>query len=43
MKVGGVNELVPNLANKSKFVVHYSHFQLCLSLGIKLNLKFIEF
>ena len=23
IKIGGVNKLVPNLANKSKYVVHY--------------------
>ena len=35
IKVGGVNKLVPNLGNKSKYVVHYRNFQLHLSLGIK--------
>ena len=37
MEIGGVNKLVPNLGNKSKYVVHYRSFQLYLSLGIKLT------
>ena len=37
IKIGGVNELVPNLGNKSKYVVHYKNLQLYLSLGIKLT------
>ena len=36
IKIGGVNKLVPNLGNKSKFVVHYRNLQLYLSLGMKL-------
>ena len=36
IKIGGVNKLVPNLGNKSKYVLHYRNFQLYLSLGIKL-------
>ena len=35
IKLGGVNKLVPNLDNKSKYVVHYRNFQLYLSLGMK--------
>ena len=35
--IGGVNELVPNLGNKSKYVVHYRILQLYLSLGMKLT------
>ena len=35
IKTGGVNKLVPNLGNKSKYVVHYKHLQLYLSLGKK--------
>ena len=35
IKLGGVNKLVPNLGNKSKYVVHYRNFQLYLSLGMK--------
>ena len=37
IKIGGVNKLVPNLDNKSKYVVHYRNLQLYLSLGMKLN------
>ena len=37
IKVGGVNKLVPNLGNKSKYVVHYRNLQLNLSLGMKLS------
>ena len=37
LKVGGVNKLVPNLNNKSKYVLHYNYFQLYLSLVIKLD------
>ena len=47
IKTGGVNKLVPNLGNKSKYVVHYGNVQLYLSLGMKLTkvhriLKFKE-
>ena len=37
IKIGGVNKLVPNSGNKSKYVVHYRNFQFCLSLGMKLT------
>ena len=37
LKVGGVSKLVPNLNNKSKYVLHYNYFQLYLSLVIKLD------
>ena len=36
IKIGGVNKLVPNLSNKSKYVAHYRNLQLYLSLGMKL-------
>ena len=36
IKIGGVNKLVQNLANKRKHVLHYRNLQLYLSLGIKL-------
>ena len=36
IKIGGVNKLVPNLGNKSKYVLYYKNLQLYLSLGIKL-------
>ena len=37
IKIGGVNKLVPNLDNKSKYAVHYRNLQLYLSLGMKLT------
>ena len=36
MKIGGVNKLVPNLGNKSKYVLYYRNLQSYLSLGRKL-------
>ena len=36
IKVGGVNELVPNLRDKIKYVVYYKNLQYYLSLGMKL-------
>ena len=36
-KIGGVNKLVKNLDNKSKFVLLYRNLQLYLSLGIKVT------
>ena len=37
IKIGGVNKLVPNVGNKSKYVVHYRNLQLYLSLGMRLT------
>ena len=37
IKIGGVNKLIPNLDNKSKYVLHYRNLQLYLSLGMKLT------
>ena len=37
IKIGGVNILVPNLGNKSKYVVHYINLQMDLSLGMNLT------
>ena len=37
IKVGGVNNLVPSLGNKSKYVVRYKNLQLYLSLEMKLT------
>ena len=34
--IGSINKLVPNLGNKSKYVLHYKNLQLYLSLGMKL-------
>ena len=37
VKVGDVNKLIPNLGNKTNYVVHYRNLQLYLSLGVKLT------
>ena len=37
IKIGGVNKLIPNLGNKSKYVLHFKLLQLYLSLGMKLT------
>ena len=37
IKVGDVKKLIPNLGNKTKYVVHYRDIQLYLSLGMKLT------
>ena len=36
IKIGGVNKLVPNFCNKTKFVLHFKNLPLYSSLGIKL-------
>ena len=36
--IGNVNKLVPNLGNKSKYVLHYRSLQLYLSLRMKLTI-----
>ena len=36
IKIGGGNKLVPNLGNKSKYVLYHKNLQLYLSLGMKL-------
>ena len=36
IKVGDVKKLIPNLGDKTNYVVHYRNFQSCLPLGIKL-------
>ena len=49
IKIVDVNKLVPNLGNKSKYILHYRDLQLYLPLGIKLvsvhriTLKYIDF
>ena len=35
IKVGDVKKLIPNLSNKTNYVVHYGNLQLYLSLGMK--------
>ena len=47
IKVGDVKKLIPNLGNKTKYVLRYKNLQLCLSLGMTLTkthrvLKFKE-
>ena len=37
IKVGDVKKFIPNLGNKTKYVLHYRNPQLYLSLGIKLT------
>ena len=36
IKVGDVKKLIPNLRNKTKYVLHYTNLQLYLLLGMKL-------
>ena len=45
IKVGDVKKLIPNLSNKTKYVLHYRNLQLYLSLGIKVTKihKILEF
>ena len=38
IKVGGVKNLIPNLGNKTNYVVHHRNLQLYLSLGMKLTI-----
>ena len=37
IKVGDIKKLIPNLGNKTKYVVYYRNLQLYLSLGMKLT------
>ena len=37
IKVGDVKKLIPNLSEKTNYVVHWKNLQLYLSLGIKLT------
>ena len=37
IKVGDVKKLIPNLGNKTNYVVHYRNLQLYLYLGMKLT------
>ena len=37
INVGDVKKLIPNLGNKTKYVLHYRNLQLYLSLGMKLT------
>ena len=42
IKVGDVKKLIPNLGNKTKYVLHYRNLQLNLTLGMRLR-KIIGF
>ena len=37
INIGDVKKVIPNLGNKTKYVVHYKNLQLYLSLGMKLT------
>ena len=37
IKVGDLKKIIPNLGNKTNYVVHYRNLQLYLSLGMKLT------
>ena len=37
IKIGDVEKLIPNLGDKTNYVVHYRNIQLYLSLGMKLT------
>ena len=37
IKIRDVEKLIPNLGNKTKYVLHYRNLQLYLSLGMKLT------
>ena len=37
IKFGDVKKSIPNLGNKTNYVLHYRNLQLCLSLGVRLT------
>ena len=37
IKVGDIKKLIPNLGNKTNYVLHYRNLQLYLALGMKLT------
>ena len=37
IKAGGVKELIPNVGNKTNYVLHFRDLQLYLSFGMKLT------
>ena len=38
IKVGDVKKLIPNIGNKTNYVVHYKNLKLYLSLGMKMTI-----
>ena len=38
IKVGDVKKLIPNIGNKTNYVVHYKNLKLHLSLGMKMTI-----
>ena len=45
IKFGDIKKLIPNLSNKTKYVISYGNLQLYLSLGVELTKihKVLEF
>ena len=39
IKIGNVEKLIPNLNNKTSYVVHYENLKLYESLGLKITKK----
>ena len=39
VKIGNVEKLIPNLNNKSNYVMHYENLQLYQSLGMKIPIQ----
>ena len=37
VKIGNIEKLIPNLNNKTNYVVHYEHLKLYESLGLKIT------
>ena len=37
VKIGNIEKLIPNLNNKTNYVVHYENLKLCQSLGLKIT------
>ena len=37
VKIGNIEKLIPNLNNKTNYVVHYENLKLCESLGLKIT------
>ena len=37
IKVGDIKKIIPNLGNRTRYVLQYRNFQLYLSLGMKLT------